>query len=695
MRHSLLVSLATATLAAACGPAAAPVAATPAEPAVAAAAPATVAPAAADLASVGLDASAIDRSVDPCQDFYAYACGNWIKRTAIPGDEPGWYRSFDEIQKRNEADLKKILESAASRPSDDPLLRRLGAYYGACMDEAGVEAAGAAPLGGLLAKRDFKTLKDLAPLVGDLHRQGIWPFFGVTAEQDMKDATRVIGQIDQGGLGLPDRDDYLRQDAKSEEIRKLYVVHVGKMLELAGLPRADLHKAAADVMRIETALAKVSKTRTERRDPKSLYHKVDRAALQHLAPDLNWDAYFVALGRTDLVDLNLTSPDFLRGLDALLKKEAPRALANYLAWHIVRGMEKTLSKAFVDEAFRLEQALSGQAEQKPRWRRCVDATDEALGELLGQPFVAIRFGGESKHAAEQMVAAIRDAFGRGLAQLDWMDDATRAKARAKLEAMAFLIGYPAKWREYDFAIDPKTYAANALAARAFETRRSLNKIGKPLDRGEWQMSAPTVNAYYDPQKNHMVFPAGILQPPFYDVKAAIAVNMGGMGMVVGHELTHGFDDEGAQFDGKGNLENWWEPPVAKAFEARTGCVADQYGTYEPAPGLKVNGRLTLGENIADLGGLKLAFAAYRALRAGAKPVVAEGFSEDQQFFLAHAQVWCGKMRPEAERMQVQLNPHSPPKYRVNGPLSDLPAFSEAFQCKVGTPMHPEKACSVW
>lgn len=649
------------------------------------------------LASVGLDEGAMDRSADPCKDFYQFACGAWNAKTEIPGDESRWIRSFSEIDKRNEAELRRILEEAAKGGGGDPVSKKIGDFYGACMDEAAVEAAGTKAIAGLLAKaRRVGDPGSIAALLTELHRDRIWAVFDVAATQDAKDATRVIATLDQNGLGLPDRDYYLGDDDKSKGLRKAYAEHVERMMKLAGLPAAAAKAAAEDVMRVETEIAKISKTRVERRNPKAMYNKVDRATLAKTAPDFPWDAYFKGIGRPDIKEVNLTSVPFFEGMGKLLRSVKPKEWQSYLSWHVVRGSAGTLPKAFVDESFAMTAALTGQKEQRPRWKRCVDATDGALGELLAQPFVKANFGGESKRAAEAMVAEIGKAFAREVKALDWMDEATKKRAIEKLNAMAYLIGYPSKWKTYDFEVDPKAFAKSALAARAFATKRDLDKIGKPLDRDEWQMNPPMVNAYYDAQRNHMVFPAGILQPPFYSVKSSIPVNLGGIGMVVGHELTHGFDDEGAQYDAKGNLEDWWSPKVGEAFKAKTGCVADQYAAYEPLPGVKLNGKLTLGENIADLGGLKLAFAAYRAMRAGAAEVaVAGGFTEDQQFFLAHGQAWCGNSREESTRMLAQVDSHSPPRFRVNGPLTNLPEFGEAFKCAVGSPLRPAKTCSVW
>jgi putative endopeptidase len=648
------------------------------------------------LASVGLSSEALDRSADPCSDFYRYACGGWIDKTEIPADKPRWVRSFNEIHERNEKELRAILEAAAANPkSGDDVHTKIGRYYAACMDEASIAEAGLTKIQPLLDRiAKIRDDKSLLSVVTELHRHKIWALFDIDAEQDFKDATKMIAFLDQNGLGLPDRDYYVKEDDKSKTLRDAYVAHVERMLELGGYSAEDAKRAAQDVMQIETQLAEASKTRVERRDPKGLYNKVDRAGLVKLAPKLDWAAYFAALEQPKLTEIAVTAPKYFSRIDSLLHKTAPAAWRNYFTWHVLHSLAPALPEPFVQEDFALTQLLTGQPEQRVRWKRCVSATDAALGEALAQPFIERRFRGASKAAAEEQVHAISDAFGKRLDDLDWMGAATRARADEKLQAMEYLIGYPDKWKTYDFAIED-AYVDNLLAAQAFDLRRELDKIGKPVDRGEWSMSPPTVNAYYNPLRNHMVFPAGILQPPFYDVDAAVAVNLGGMGFVVGHELTHGFDDQGSQFDEKGNLADWWEPKVAEAFKKRTKCVEDLYAGFTPAPGLSLNGELTKGENIADLGGVKLAFAAYRGLRAGEEPIVAEGHSEDQLFFLASGQVWCSKLRDEYLRLMVQTDPHSPPQYRVNGPLSQLPEFAEAFECSEGTPMHPKEVCSVW
>lgn len=700
--HSLSIVI-TAALVVGCGasqpaaPAPAPLPSPPAPPAASSAAVAPPRVVQQTLASVGLDAAALDRSVDPCSDFYHFACGSWLKQTPIPGDESSWVRSFSEIEKRNEEDLKRILEESVAGKRTGPIAEKLGAYYGACMDEKAVEKASRRPIDPWLSKAaKVKTPGDLAALLGDLHKRQVWAMFDISPAQDFKDATKMIAYLDQNGLGLPDRDYYFRDDDSSKQLRAKYVEHVQRMLKLAGMSEARAKQGAQDVMTIETALAKVSKTNVERRDPAGLYNKIDRTGLDQRAPAFPWDKYFAALGTPSMSEINVTSIPFFEGLSELVKTTKPEALRSYLQWHIVHAAAPWLAKRFVDENFKLLSALEGQSELPPRWKRCVRATDRAMGELLAQPFIELRFGGDSKAVAESTVKAISRAFEGEVNRLDWMDAPTKERAIAKLHKMAYLIGYPNKWKTYDFPVDPKSYGANVLAARAFDTARELAKIGKPVDREEWQMSPPTVNAYYDPQLNHMVFPAGILQPPFYSVSASTAVNLGGIGMVMGHELTHGFDDEGSQFDGDGNLKSWWTPSVNELFKGKTKCVADQFDRYEPLPGLHINGKLTLGENIADLGGLKLAFLAYHALRSTSpETIVADGFTEDQQFFLAHAQAWCGNVRDEFLRTMVQTDPHSPYAFRVNGPLANLPEFGEAFHCAVGSPLRPAQTCQAW
>jgi putative endopeptidase len=653
------------------------------------------------LADVGLDGSAMDKSVDPCQDFYHYACGNWIKSTPIPADKARWVRSFNVIDESNKAALKEILESASKATEGNEVTKKIGAYYGACMNEDGIEKYGALPVEKYIGiarsvKDKDKDARSLMQAIIELHKAGFFVLFNISANQDGNDATKVIAALDQNGLGLPDRDYYLDQSDHMRDIRTFYEGHVDRMLEQAG----DKDKAAAsgakDVLALETELAQISKSKVERRDPKGMYNKVDLAGVKKLMPHFPWDEYLKALGHPDITEISVTSPAYFEGLDRILTHTKPAVWRSYLEWHVLHGMAHALTKKIVDENFSLTQKLTGQDKLPERWKRCVEATDGALGELVGQSYVQQKFSGDSKSATENAVREIRSAFAKNLASLDWMDDATRKRASDKLDKVSFLIGYPEKWKEYAYDISPTDYAANEIASSIYELQRDLNKIGKPLDRSEWDMTPATVNAYYNPQKNQMVFPAGILQTPFFNANASVAVNLGGIGFVIGHELTHGFDDEGAQFDAVGNLANWWSTDVNARFMKKGQCIADQYSTYSPVPGANVNGKLTEGENIADNGGLKLAFRAYRSLRANApERILADGINEDQQFFIAAAQVWCAVQKPEDSLRRVKTDPHSPAQFRVMGPLSNTPEFWEAFKCQPGTPMHPVNACSVW
>ena len=647
------------------------------------------------LAEVGLDAAKLDRDADACDDFYRFACGAWLDHTEIPPDKPQ-YGTFNQIIDRNELLLREILEQASAQPGADPVLQKIGAFYGACMDEAAIEQAGTGALGPLFAvTRGIKDEKSLLIALGTLHRAGVAALFRLGPGQDKKDASQMIAQIVQGGLGLPDRDYYVAEDERSQKLRSAYQAHVEKMFALAGRKPADAKAAAADSMLLENALARTQKTRVELRDETGTYNRIDRAGLASHAA-LSWDGYFSALGIPSVQAINTVSVPYVQGFATLARDFKPAQWRNYLDARILDSLADYLPRRFVDESFELARILTGQKEQRPRWKRCVSYTDASLGELLAQPYVARAFAGESKTGAEGLSDGIARAFGENLRFVDWMDEPTKDKARSKLQQMVRLIGYPDKWRSYDFEIDRRNFTSSALAAERFETAYQLARIGKPVDKYEWQMTPPTVNAYYDPQLNEMCFPAGILQPPFYDAQASSAVNLGAMGMVVGHELTHGFDDQGAQYDGTGNLSGWWPDKVTTAFQSRTQCVADYYGKYEPLPGLKLNGQLTLGENIADMAGVKLAFAAYRAARAGAKQVqLADGFTEDQQFFVAVGQAWCNKRSEELERMRVTVDPHSSPRFRVIGALSSLPEFGEAFHCAPGSKMRPQNVCKVW
>jgi putative endopeptidase len=648
------------------------------------------------LAAIGLDPDALDRTADPCEDFYQFACGNWLAKAQIAPDLPIAMRSFVDIELRNEEYLHDVLEKAHANPGKDPLLKQLGAYYGACMDEASIEKAGLKPVAPVLAKiKSVKNPKSLSAALTMLEPIGMNPLFDFGPTPDVADATKMIGEIDQSGLGLPDRDYYLEDDARSKALRAAYVEYAAALLVEAGHKADAAQREADEILALETEIAKVSKDKVARRDPKGLYNKIDRAGVEKAMPHFAWDAFFKAIGQPKLTDINVTSPEFLTGLDALIVNTPAPVWRNYLTVHALGNAAAMLPQKIYDIQFKLAQKLGGATEQRARWKRCVGATEGALTQSLGQIFVRDRFPGESKSAAEAQVHAIVAAMKQNLDELPWMDATTKAKANEKLAAMAYQIGYPDKWRTYTFKIGAKTYAANALAARRAEHARQIDKIGKPVDRLDWNISPAMVNAFYSPDRNRMVFPAGILQTPFYQVDHSVAVNLGGMGMVVGHELTHGFDDEGSQFDAVGNMTNWWQPDTEKLFKQRTQCVVDQYSRYD-AGGTKLNGKLTAGENIADIGGLKLALAAYRQLRASAPETdVADGFTEDQQFFLSVGQTWCAKARPEYEAMLTTVDPHSPPRWRVNGSVSATPDFAKAFRCKVGAKMRPANQCVVW
>jgi predicted metalloendopeptidase len=701
MRRLLLAPILTLSLAA-CGgeDAVTPPPTSPTTPPPASAAPITTAAPATSTSTLSLEAAgisvaAMDVKADPCQDFYQFTCGTLVDKGEIPADRVSW-GPIAQLQVRNEEFLRATLDKATAHPGDDPAAKKIGAWYGACMNEDALERAGATPLQPLLDVIDkVKDAKGLFAAVAALHKRAIFPFFEVSSQQDFKDATLVIAALDQSGLGLPNRDYYLDDDAHTKEIRAFYQGYVERLFGLLGAKPDAAKKAAEDVLRIETSLAKIAQDKVARRDPYKIYNKIDRKGLATATKDFPWNDYWKTLGFPDVKDVSVNSVPYFTALNALFKQEKPEAFRHYLTSVTVRSQANRLSSAFVKERFAMKQKLTGQKELEPRWRRCVTSTDDALGELLGQQFVAAKFDAESKSQAKALVAGIRGAMKTELGGLPWMDPPTRTAAVDKLTRMNDKIGYPDRWRAYDFEVGPD-FASNALASDAFDLARILGKVGKPVNRDEWQMSPPTVNAYYDPSLNEMVFPAGILQAPLFDKHFVAAVNYGSTGAVMGHELTHGFDDEGSQFDGTGNLRNWWSDGTGKSFKEQTRCVVDQYSSYEAVPGVHVNGELTAGENIADIGGLALAYSAYRNNRKDAKDrVTAGGYTEDQLFFLAYGQSWCSKIRPEVLELMAKTNPHSPPRFRVDGVVSDVPAFGEAFSCKASTPMRPAKTCHVW
>ncbi|MEO8846208.1 MAG: M13 family metallopeptidase [Kofleriaceae bacterium] len=648
------------------------------------------------LQAIGLDPDALDRTADPCDDFYQFACGGYIAKTEIPADKPITMRSFVAISDRNLEYEKSILETAAAKPGDDAILKQLGTFYGSCMNETAIEKAGFAPIRPLLAQIDkIKDAKSLTAAVTQLQLDGINAVFSLGPTQDAADATREIADLEQGGLGLRDRDYYLKDDDQTKKIRTAYRDFIAAALVDVGRKPDEAAKQADGVIAFETELAKVSKDKVARRDPKGMYNRLDRGGVAKAMPHFEWESFWKGVGLGTVKDVTVGSPDFLTGVDALIVKTPMNVWRDYLTAVTVRSSTSFLNKKLEDQGFQLRATITGQKQMEPRWKRCSAKTDAALGDLLGQAFVRDRFGGQSKQAAEEQVHAIVTAMTANLASLPWMDAETKVKAAAKLDAMTYQIGYPKKWRTYAFKLDAKNWGGNVLASNRAETARELAKIGKPVDKDDWEMTAPTVNAYYEPSLNGMVFPAGILQPPFYSVDSSIPVNLGGMGVVVGHELTHGFDDQGAQYDLDGNLKDWWKPETSKLFKQRTQCVIDQYSKYQVS-GQNLNGANTVGENIADIGGVKLALAGYRALRSSAADtVVADGFTEDQQFFLGYGQAWCAKARPDYEKLMATVDVHSPAHWRVNGALSATPAFAKAFRCKASAKMRPANACVVW
>jgi endothelin-converting enzyme/putative endopeptidase len=643
----------------------------------------------------GLDLAAMNRSADACADFYQFACGEWRSRNPIPPDRSRWGR-FDELQERNFEVMRRVLENAAALRSADK--KKIGDYYASCMDEAGIEKKAGTPL-----QADFRriaairTAADLPAALGELHPKGVGAFFGFGAEADFKNAQTVIAILAQGGMGLPDRDYYLRDDAKSVDIRKQYVAHVANMLALAGAPRDEASLAADTVMRLETALANAALDIVSRRDPANQYHKMTAAELQALTPRFNWTNYFRAAGAPAFSAVNVTEPDFFKAVDALIAATPIADVKTYLRWHVVHASATMLSSPFVNENFKFySTTLQGITELRIRWKRCVQYTDADLGEALGQAFVKEAFPPQAKADMLKMVRDLESALERDITTVPWMTEPTKRRALAKLHAITHKIGYPERWRDYGaLPIARGDAFGNSQRANAFEFRRQMTKIDKPLDKSEWSMTPPTVNAYYDWFQNNINFPAGILQPPFYSSTADASVNFGGAGAVIGHELTHGFDDQGRQFDAEGNLKDWWTPEDAKAFEERAACFVNEYAAFSPLADVKLNGKLTLGENTADNGGLRIALMAYLASDAAKQTSALDGFTPEQRVFIGWGQIWCENRRPEYERLQAQTNPHSPGRFRVNGVVSNMPEFQKAFSCKPDAPMVRANACRVW
>ncbi|HEY0783346.1 MAG TPA: M13 family metallopeptidase, partial [Thermoanaerobaculia bacterium] len=596
--------------------------------------------------------------------------------------------------------LREVLEAAAKPdPKRSQVDRDIGDYYAACMDQAAIDKAGVAPIEKDLAA--IAALPSLAGVADVLAAQqqdaGSAAFFSFSSQQDAKDSTQVIGSVSQGGLGLPDRDYYLKDDAKSVEARQRYVAHLTKLFALLGDAEATAAANAQTVLAIETALAKVSLTQVERRDPARIYHRMKTDELVVLAPSFPWRRYFERIGLPALPDLNVATPDFFKGLEPLLKPEGLDRWKTYLRGHLIMALASSLTAPFEAENFDFNNRyLRGQQQMQPRWKRCVRSVNANLGEALGQSYVARAFSPELKARTQTMVRQIEKAMEEGIHSLDWMSQATKEQALVKLHAVANKVGYPEHWRDYSqVRIARADFAGNLRRATLFESRRDVAKIGKPVDRTEWGMTPPTVDAYYNPNLNEINFPAGILQPPLYDPKMDDAPNYGDTGSTIGHELTHGFDDEGRRFDAAGNLRDWWTAADGKEFDTRAACLVDQYSKYVVVDDLKLNGELTLGENVADLGGARLAWRAWREATRGQKLAAKDGLTPEQRFFVGYGQVWCANQRPEELRQLAAVDPHSPPRYRAIGVVSNLPEFRQAFACKAGQPMAPEKACRVW
>src|SRR5579862_1058120 len=647
-----------------------------------------------------LDVNSMDKSVDPCVDFYQYACGGWQKNNPIPADQTSW-SVYGKLYQDNLNLLFSILEQASTQTERDAVTQKIGDFYGACMDEAAIEKRGLAAIKpDLDAIAELKSLNEITPLIAHLQfAYGETILFAQGSIQDPDDSDQQIALLDQGGLGLPDRDYYVNDDAKSKEIRQHYLLHVQRVFELMGNSPEAAKKNADTIMRMETAFAKAQLTRVDRRDPYKLKHKMKVAELAQIMPAFDWEAYYKDLEYPSFDIVNVTTPDYFKEVNAALTNQPITNWKTYLRFHVVDSFSPYLSTNFANENFSFyRKYLRGAKEQQPRWKRCVQYTDYNLGEALGQVYVQKVFSPELKASTLDMVRRIEDAMGDRIRALDWMSPETKQQALTKLAGIRNKIGYPDKWRDYSSVnITHADFAGDLERAREFETRRDIDKVGKPVDHGEWEISPPTVDAYYNPQMNDINFPAGVLQPPLYDAKLDDAPNYGDTGGTIGHELTHGFDDEGSQFDAKGNLKNWWTKEDREKFDASTKCVVDQYARYVVVDDVHINSNLTLGEDVADLGGEILAYMAWKGAETAKTLEPIDNFTPDQRFFVGFAQWACANERPEDLRMRAITDEHSPAKYRINGVVVNMPEFSQAFSCKLGQPMvkPTENVCKVW
>jgi len=649
----------------------------------------------------GFSIDNIDKSIDPCENFYQFACGNWIKNSEIPADRPSW-QSFSQLDESNLDVEKGILEKAAAGGSGrNAIDQKIGDLYGSCIDEKAVDAKGLTPLKPVLDR--IAAVKDKAALIDEiarLHLIGANALFNFYSNSDLHNADQVIAYIGQGGLTLPDRDYYVKDDPDKVEMRKHLVEYATAVFGLAGRSPQQAAEAAQTVLAVETLLAAASMDRTKLRDPKNRDHKMTRDEAIALAPEFDLNRYFKTVGAPDFTSLNVTTPDFFRQVNGVLQAMSLESLKTYVTWRALNNAAPLLSQPFVDANFKMRQALTGQKQIQDRWKRCVKLVDGSLGEALGQRYVEATFGPDGKQRMLKMVDALEKSLDTDIQNLSWMSDDTKKQAKVKLQAIRNKIGYPDVWRDYSsIVIKPNDLLGNSERADEFEAKRQIAKIDKPLDRNEWGMTPPEVNAYYNGSYNEIVFPAGILQPPFFDKTMDDAVNFGGIGLVIGHELTHGFDDQGRKFDPQGNLRDWWTDQDGKEFEKRVSCVADEYSGFVAVDNMKLNGRLTLGENTADNGGARIALAALERMMAddktGKEAQSIDGYTPEQRFFLGFARVWCEKQRPEFLRMQVSTNSHSPGRYRVNGVVQNMPEFQKAWNCKAGQPMVAENACHVW